>query len=422
MPRDLATHRGIVVIVQACAGDRRTNLPGVRYDRAMPTRQPVEKGRGPVQGKVERFSLPDGEEAVIHELRAPLGAGAEALTTFWSGRDAALAGGPGRDAATRLASREDIGDRWYVATTIEGIVCALELSRSNRIPHLGSLHHVYTAPNRREQGLARHVLDVALDRFSTDGGQAVILQTHRDTPAYHLFASFGFEEYLAMPPPSTRVTMRLVFGDDQAFEHRYFGSSAIDALARRPLRRSDKAALLHLLNAPVPYLIRYHALGLYGSYGFEEAVLLLLDTLERGRGTSVLGVAAAGTPAALGTVLPVDLLSEPSHYREHVRSLDLFALPRHESALAPVLEALLVRADALQGVRLLQGVVDEANLAVRTALEEAGFEQAGLLHDFVLLGEMRANAVFYELSRTHPPLESPTRPPEPPGQATLLVP
>jgi len=105
-----------------------------------------------------------------------------------------------------------------------------------------------------------------------------------------------------------------------------------------------------------------------------------------------------------------------------VRSLDLFALPRHESALAPVLEALLVRADALQGVRLLQGVVDEANLAVRTALEEAGFEQAGLLHDFVLLGEMRANAVFYELSRTHPPLESPTRPPEPPGQATLLVP
>ena len=33
-----------------------------------------EKGCRRVQGKVERFSLADGEDAVIHELRAPLGA------------------------------------------------------------------------------------------------------------------------------------------------------------------------------------------------------------------------------------------------------------------------------------------------------------------------------------------------------------
>jgi RimJ/RimL family protein N-acetyltransferase len=378
-----------------------------------------------VQGKVERFSLPDGEEAVIHELRAPLGAGAEALIGFWSGWDAEHASGRYRhDIETRLTAREDIGDRWYVATTIQGIVCALELSRSNRIPHLGSLHHVYTAPNRREQGLARHVLEVALDRFSTDGGQAVVLQTVRDTPAFNLFSSFDFEEFLAMPEPKGRVTMRLVFGDTEAFDSRYFRSGGDEALARRPLRRSDKAALLHLLSGPVPYLIRHHGLHMYGHYGFEEAVLLLLDTLERGRGTSVLGVAAEGTPAALGTVLPSDLHTAPQIYREHVRLLDLFALPGHEAALAPVLEALLVRADVLPSVRRLVSVVDEANGAVRAALEEVGFEQAGLLHEYVTLGEAYGNAVFYELARAEPAPATPQPPPpsEAPGQGTLIVP
>jgi RimJ/RimL family protein N-acetyltransferase/GNAT superfamily N-acetyltransferase len=383
----------------------------------------VEKGRGPVQGKVERFSLPDGEEAVIHELRAPLGAGAEALTTFWAPPDRAQLAGPlWRDVALRLAAREDIGDRWYVATTIEGIVCALELSRSHRIPHLGSLHQILSAPNRREQGLARHVLEVALDRFSTDSGQAVLAQTQRDTPAYRLFSSFGFEEYLAMPDPSGRVTMRLVLGDRAAFDARYYGTAPAEVLARRPLRRSDKAALLHLFSVPVPYLIRYHSLRMYGSYGFEEAVLLLLDTLDHGNGTSVLGIAAEGTPAAIGTVLPADLPEPPLPYREHVRLLDLFAYPRHEAMLAPVLEALLVRADVLPGVRRLLSVVDEANAAVRQTLENAGFEASGMLHDFVLLGSERANAVLYELTRAEPEPPEPPPPAEPPGQGMLILP
>lgn len=376
-----------------------------------------------MQGKVERFSLPDGEEAVIHELRAPLGAGAEALATFWGNWDADHATGRyAHDIETRLAAREDIGDRWYVATTIEGIVCALELSRSNRIPHLGSLHHIFSAPGRREQGLARHVLEVALDRFSTDGGQALIALTVRDTPAYKLLCSFGFEEYLAMPEPAGGVTMRLVFGDSAAFDRRYYGGATVEALARRPLRRSDKAALLHLLSSPLPYLIRAHGLHLYGADGHEGAVLLLLDTLERGHGTSVLGVAAEGTPSALGAVLPAELPRGPAPYRQHVRLLDLFAPPGHEAALAPVLEALLVRADVLPGVRQLLSVVDEGNIAVRAALEEVGFEQSGMLHDFVLLGEDRSNAIFYELSRAEPAPPEPIEVVEATGQGTLILP
>ena len=132
------------------------------------------------------------------------------------------------------------------------------------------------------------------------------------------------------------------------------------------------------------------------------AVLLLLDTLERGKGTSIIGVAAEGTPAALGTVLPADLPAGSQPYREHVRTLDLFAAPGHESALGPVLEALLVRADVLPGVRRLNSVVDAGNTAVRATLEEAGFEQAGILHEFVALGNSRADAVFYELTREEP--------------------
>ena len=356
-----------------------------------------------MQGRVERFSLPDGEEAVIHELRAPLGAGADALIAYWSAWSRERASTHvAQDLETRLTAREDIGDRWYVATTIEGIVCAMELSRSNRIPHLGSLHNMYTAVNRREQGLARHVLEVALDRFSSDGGQGILAHTYAEGPAYNLLRSFDFEDYLTMPGGAGRVTMRLIFGDSVAFDQRYFGSVHPGNLARRPLRRSDKAALLHLLSAPVPYLIRYHGLHAYGSYGVEEAVLLLLETLERAKGTSILGVAAEGTPAALGTVLPVDLPLGPQPYREHVRLLDLFGAPGHEASLGPVLEALLVRADVLPGVRRLLSVVDQANAAVRSTLEDAGFEQSGILHDFVALGDERSDAVFYELARAEP--------------------
>jgi RimJ/RimL family protein N-acetyltransferase len=364
----------------------------------------VRKGRGTVQGRVARFTLPDGEEAVIHELRAPLGAGAEALLSFWSTWDSAAMRGPrAQDSSGRLLAREDLGDRWYVATTLEGIVCALELSRSNRIPHLGSLHHLLTAPARREQGLARHVLDEAMDRFVTDGGQAIVAQTVAGSPACALLESCGFVSYLAMPGQQNRITLRRVFGDSATFEAHYFAPVAGEMLARRPLRRSDKAALLHLFSGPVPYLIRHHALQMYGAYGFEESVALLLDALDRGQGASVLGVTAGGSPAALGTVLPADLPESQHPYRRHVRVLDLFALPGQEAALAPVLEALLVRADVLPGVRTLLCTVDAANTAVCAVLEEAGFTRSGMLHDVVALGQERADAVLFELTRGDPP-------------------
>jgi ribosomal protein S18 acetylase RimI-like enzyme len=304
-------------------------------------------------------------------------------------------------------AREDLGDRWYVATTLEGIVCALELSRSNRIPHLGSLHHLVTAPARREQGLARHVLEEAMERFVTDGGQSLLTQTIADTPAHDLLESCGFVPYLAMPQPSGRVTMRRVFVDSATFDAQYFSPVATELLARRPLRRSDKAALMHLFSGPVPYLIRHHALRMYGTYGFEESVVVLLDTLERGQGASVLGVATEGTPAALGTVLPADLPVGPNPYRQHLRVLDLFARLGQEAALAPVLEALLVRADVLPGVRTLLAVVDAANTAVCAVLEDAGFVHGGVLHDFAALGRERADAVFFELTRAEPATAAP---------------
>ena len=74
-------------------------------------------------------------------------------------------------------------------------------------------------PSRREQGLARHVLEVALERFASDGGHAVIAQTHRSLPAYSLFSDFGFEDFLAMPAPSDQRPVCI--GDPQTFEHSF---------------------------------------------------------------------------------------------------------------------------------------------------------------------------------------------------------
>jgi hypothetical protein len=172
---------------------------------------------------------------------------------------------------------------------------------------------------------------------------------------------------------------------------------------------------MHLFSHPVPYLIRYYGLHMYGAYGSDEQVLVLLDALERGLGTSVLGVAAEGTPAALGTVLPADLPAQPVPYREHVRLLDLYARPGFDHALGPVLDALLVRADILPGVRRLLSVVDSANVGVRAALEDAGFVESGVLHDYALLGADHGDAVFYELTRAEPKQPEPMAA-EPPSE------
>ena len=63
---------------------------------------------------------------------------------------------------------------------------------------------------------------------------------------------------------------------------------------------------------------------------------------------------------------------------------------------------MLVRADLLPGVRRLLSVADEENAGVRATLEDAGFVQAGVLHDYAMYGDRGGNAVFYELTRAEP--------------------
>ena len=166
-----------------------------------------------------------------------------------------------------------------------------------------------------------------------------------------------------------------------------FSDATPEALARRPLRRSDKSALLHLFSHPVRYLIRYYALHIVGEYGFEDSVLMLLETLERSQGTSVLGVAWVFRPRWGRCCPPISL-----HRRCRTASTCVcWTCSRalvFEDALGPVLEALLVRADLLPGVRRFLSVVDEENAGVRTALEDAGFVQAGTLHDYVMYGDL----------------------------------
>jgi len=87
----------------------------------------------------------------------------------------------------------------WMATGDDGaIVGGLGLWLMDWPPHLvgpgsrrGNILNVYTAPNFRRQGIARRVMEVALDWCRTNGIRAVIL--HASDEGRALYKSLGFE-------------------------------------------------------------------------------------------------------------------------------------------------------------------------------------------------------------------------------------
>lgn len=162
-----------------------------------------------------------------------------------------------------LESRFYIGE---IGDTLVGNICTFESAS------VGILGHVYTYPAHRRKGICQTLMHYVMEDFRRRGGKILTLSTGYNSPAYHIYASFGFRSIR----PGSGV-MR--YDADPVFTAHYFDPQPVTP---RPVRWGD-GGVISVLNVELerPYL-RSVALRIFQPGIFEHEILRLMYALEKG--------------------------------------------------------------------------------------------------------------------------------------------
>lgn len=109
---------------------------------------------------------------------------------------------------------------------------------------IGILGHVYTKPDDRRKGAASRIFDHLMPHFRNRGGRALILGTGYDSPAYHIYKSYGFE---SIEPLSG--TMTYYPNSQQTFEKEFLTSGPV-TIQRLGPKHYPVAPILFLNTCP----------------------------------------------------------------------------------------------------------------------------------------------------------------------------
>ncbi|MCE5277977.1 MAG: GNAT family N-acetyltransferase [Planctomycetaceae bacterium] len=134
---------------------------------------------------------------------------------------------------------------------------------------VGLLGHVYTDPARRRLGASSLLMESAMADFAARDGQAMFLGTGYDSPPWHIYRRFGFED---IEPPSGY--MAWYAKPQAAFEEAWFapGPVRIEALGWK-----QWVASVPLFLADQPPVVRCAPLRLMGRELTEGVLLPLLQ-------------------------------------------------------------------------------------------------------------------------------------------------
>jgi GNAT superfamily N-acetyltransferase len=139
---------------------------------------------------------------------------------------------------------------------------------------IGILGHVFTRPEDRRKGAASLIFDGLMPHFRNRGGRALILGTGYDSPAYHIYKSYGFEGVM-----SQSGTMAYYPQGQGPFEAQYLvpGPTTIERFGPK---HYPVAPLLFLKDCPGT--VRMTPGKLFGRASSEGAFISLLRSeLER---------------------------------------------------------------------------------------------------------------------------------------------
>lgn len=192
---------------------------------------------------------------------------------------------------------------------------------------VGWMGHVYTDPGRRRVGVAGALIHEQTADFRRRQGRALFLSTRFDSPAYHLYAKFGYrglEEKSGM----MELLIQRDFYDQYFAEHEY--------RYHRPTW-GDGPAFCALCAAPGGERVRSVLLKLFGRSTTEGAYLKLMEYVDSGEWRAVLGLTQTGAVVGFAitgnnAIWPV---AEETSY-----IMDLYVHQDHMAVLPALMEAL----------------------------------------------------------------------------------
>ena len=202
---------------------------------------------------------------------------------------------------------------------------------------VGILGHVYTEPEDRRKGAASALLNRLMNHFRGRGGRALYLGTGYDSPAYHIYKTYGFE---SVEPGSG--CMACFADSDEAFHKAYFAPGPVDL---KPLQWTHWPTSSPLFVGDWPGSVRCVPFRIFGRQSTEGPALSRLKTesenrdagkpavtsavLEHRESSAVVGLSAWGPDPLWPQTVLVDVYCHPTFWEkapELLEALDKLAI------------------------------------------------------------------------------------------------
>lgn len=129
--------------------------------------------------------------------------------------------------------------------------------------------HVFTSPDHRKQGIARILLQAAMDDARTEGFEVVCLNTEFESMPWRLYESIGFEGIC----PSIESGGMIRFLDDSSWDSLFDGTPE----TIRPADWRDYVGIQLLMGCPAADCIRSVHMPVYGRQFSESGFLKLIQ-------------------------------------------------------------------------------------------------------------------------------------------------
>lgn len=331
--------------------------------------------------ELTRLTLGAGTEATLARIQPLASEFAQPLEELYHrwGEDPAVAWRWSFDMHLRLVGLRFSDDLWYIAQVQGRPVSAMMLCRSKFCPQLGSIHRTYTAEPYRRRGLARTLLELAINEFEASGGQGLLVSTDQHDNASSFYDHFNFVQLNQSSRGMSKIAWRITDGHDPAgFLEQLLAPST--AVLLRSSDRADVPQLLALFNAPDKRIMRHYALQIMGDVSVSPEDLFPAFEQQEGDVAVLSGLTGAnGALVGWGSIMPHVYPWPNPFYQQHQLLVDCYMAKSHMEQAGSLLNELLRLLPAEHTATQLLSYVPLDHPALQTAYEAAGFKRIGLL-------------------------------------------
>jgi len=252
---------------------------------------------------------------------------------------------------------------YYYLGLLDGEIAGNITSTEATEPGVGILGHVFTSPSHRRKGICTALMETVTSDFTARGGAAMTLGTGYNSPAYHIYHSFGFA--------GIGTTGRMIWQARPGFLDDYFAADSTDVA---DISWPDWPRLDLLYTIPEGSFLRGIYFMHYGPSCYEGDFLRLWKlTTDTESAQSKVLIKPGGEVVGHALLLP-----DPRWHRD-VWLLDLFVHPDFYPAAGELLATI-----ELPSGQKVQAYADSQCPQKIQLLEAAGFHQEAVLHNQIV--------------------------------------